>query len=163
MQKKIFAILCAILTLCTSFTSFAEDEWVDLKPTLLPIIDYSAHEWYSTSANRTISTVLAAFDCVISGHDEFEKTIISAIYEDAIYVARTDDVLFIFFFGIAEGVIMLYRPESNLLSISKIDIDSDLASYFLSQGVQRETFTTYTHVDADDFIEFSTEISELLS
>ena len=164
MWKRIVSFILALLLcmLCLPVVQAEDSDWIDMEPILLSAFDLSAYEWYETATTRTLLAVFATLDCILADHTEFQDVFISALEEDEVYVAKDGTCLVIFFFGEDSGALFLFEPSSNRMALKPLEIPSSLAALYLSAAETQDMFSSYYHIDAEDFIDASLEVAEWL-
>lgn len=116
--------LLLALVLCLGSVATAELDYSTTEPLFLSVFDYPASEWYSGEFNRSLLATCAMIDAVLVDNEQWTGIIKDALSANTIYVARTDDMLLVFFFAKTEMLVAYYTPSVTLFSLSQMDITS---------------------------------------
>lgn len=129
MLKRAFCLALA-LALLLSACALAQSD-TQFEPTLTNAVDVSATEWYSTSYNRALLTVLLLLDCdelLVEG-DLLDTT---GAVVDTTYVGRGDSVLVAYYHAVDGDLIIMYNPEIGIADYMVLDsYDEAKAEFFM--------------------------------
>lgn len=123
---RLLPLLLALI-LCLGSVATAELDYSTTEPLFLSVFEYSASEWYSGEFNRSLLATCAMLDAVLVDNEQWTTIVKSALAANTIYVARTDDMLLVFFFAKTEMLVAYYTPSVTLFSLSQMDITSTTA------------------------------------
>ena len=108
--KKLICLALALTMLLTACAFAESDEDNFFTPNLANSFDASTQEWFSTSYNRALLTILLILDC--------DKTLVekglldsSGSITRSSYVGLTDDILAVYYHCVDGDLLIMYSPE----------------------------------------------------
>lgn len=133
-MKKLVAVLLTVMMLMSLTTALAaDDEFKEIPAILTAVLDYSADEWYSSSTNRALLTVLVLGDFAVS-----DDPIAVEIVEPS-YVAydKSIDGLIILFKGDGEYVLANYnRFHADKIKYMRTGLTSSVTAELLLDSLE---------------------------
>ena len=166
MKKICYVLLSLILSVSTFFSSACaeSDSSTIFEPLLLTVIDTSASEWYESSINRSLFAAVATMDIVLEFDDQYVPQTSTAYANETVYVAKSGELLILFFFGNDDAILLLYSPQINEAEISsgKSSTSSVLIESLMDGLVESDAIDSYYPVDTEAAAELALEIVNLL-
>lgn len=150
--SRILALVMALMMLL-SVPAMAKEtlEYYTEEPTLLSIFNQTPAEWYADEFNRGLLATSTLMDIALSDKDHLIPILTGALTEDAIYVAKKDDTLLIFFFC-ADGMLSAfhYTNTMQLMVYSYDNASTSIASAetYMNNYVSSDIIDSYYQVPA---------------
>ena len=130
-MKKVLSLILALCMLLACCALAESDDGIVYEPSLANAVGVSADEWFSTSENRALLTVLRLLDCdelLVEG-DLLDTT---GAVVDTTYVGRGDSVLVAYYHAVDGDLIIMYNPETGIADYMVLDsYDEAKAEFFM--------------------------------
>lgn len=102
----------------------SDSQLMTITPTIANSFEYSADEWFSTSLNRALLTVLLSLN--LNGEvDENDVSLTDALINNTSFVGLSDTTLTVLYQGTEADLLVFYYPELEVCHFSLTTHGSD--------------------------------------
>ena len=161
MFKKIVACFLAVLMLMGAVSAFAES--FTIVPVILPELDMTASEFYS-SDSRVLFTTAVLIEVILSENEEAQEVAAEALIADRVFVGKQDDILSVFFWGDNSVLMVLYQPSTNKMVGEAVPMSSRITTSSAQSGMSsmksNGNLQSYYQVDGDAVISLLSSLVE---
>ena len=152
MKKLLALILSLVLAFTVAGTALADSNIVEMEPMLLSIMDQTAAEWYADDTSRVLLATCGLIDVLLSDYESFANIAKESVVKDTVYVAEKDQVLYVFFFGEGQVLVVSYLPTIDNMQAFSVAVDTSYPAIYLSGMKSEGLVTTYYNVPSDDIM-----------
>ena len=160
--RRIVSMLVVVVLLLVGTVGYCdtseENEEVYFEATLTNILDMQAKEWFASSYYRAVLTVMVAGDLALACEDgSFDLA--TAITEDT-YVGKEGLDLIVYFHGVDEDIIVVYRPlTGDACYLPMEEMSSEYVEYILGELCTEGFYLN----DMEDIFEVVADLQEVLA
>lgn len=155
-MKKIVALMLCLVMLCSACVSFASESSAFLV-NFLGNVTMTAQEWYAAEEARENLAATTLFEAVIQEVDL--TTPFEAMDKDTVYVALSDDIVSVFYFGNTQMLYFAYLPSltAGTFRVIECTSDADMVMAGLHEG---GSFAEYTKVNVENVLKLIDEMTK---
>lgn len=159
MKKLISLLMALLLTVALAAPAMAEGyNIIDIKPTMLGVLDMSADEWYSSNESRVMLATVTLMDVVLTENERATDIASGAVVNDTVYVGRhsTNGTVITHFWSDQYCLVVIFAPAEGFLSAAIQDagttVNAAMISYVMDGMIENGNLGSYYQVSGDDIL-----------
>lgn len=153
-RKWIACVLTVVMLFAAVGVAEAEgDEYYQIEPGLLTLLDHTATEWYESEVSRAVFATAVWMDIVLSENEVLSAAATNAVENDRVYVAKDGLILIVYFWADEGCLIVSYKALTEELCTGipiETDVTDALATYIMKELEKSDNFSSYYQIDKDD-------------